>query len=131
MKVKRYNEYINESIDSTVSTFLLDFGMFITMNLVKSESLAIDENAKRELSLMLSNIRKPIINGMSYSELLNNMEAMRNPKIINGLFKQVDSMIKFIEPRIERFVKESENKTFWLKKISELKDRYKICINKI
>lgn len=129
MRIKKYNDYLKEAVNSEVSTFLLDFGMLITMNLAKCEQLAIDENAKRELTSMLSNINKPIINGLKYTEILNDVEFMSNPKMTAGLFKQIDLLIKFIEPRIQKFVKDSDNKSAWLKKISDMKERYKKCIN--
>ncbi len=128
--IKKYKEF-NEGVNSTVSTFLLDFGMLVTMNLAKCEQLAIDDNSKKELSLMLNSINKPIINGLKYTEILNKTELMSNPKVINGLFKQIDILLKFIEPRIVKFVKDSDTKTAWLKKISDMKDRYKVCINNI
>lgn len=115
--IKSFNE------NSSLILFLLDFGMLITMNLAKCESLAKDDVSKKELSSMLNSINKPIINGLKYTEVLNNSDMMKNSKVLEGLLIQVDKLIKFIEPRIVNFIDESDTKTIWLKKISDMKSR--------
>jgi hypothetical protein len=54
-----------------MNDFINDFGFFITLNLVHITQNGIDENSKKELSLMMSNLRKPIINGKTFVELIS------------------------------------------------------------
>lgn len=123
----RYLRKFNEN--SSLVLFLLDFGMLITMNLAKCESLAKDDISRKELSYMLNSINKPIINGLKYTEILNKSEMIRSSKILDGLLIQVDNFIKFIEPRIINFIKDSDTKSNWLKKIEDMKSRLSIIKN--
>ena len=77
------------------------------------------------------NLRKPIINGMNYSELIKDVNILFNtPKMLSALLNKIREFLIYIEPRIERFVKDSEYKTKWLEKIQDFKIRYKNIISK-
>lgn len=120
--LKLYEEYSDKQ---SVITFLLDFGMFITMNLAKVESDAIDDVSRIELTSLLKELRKPIINGMNYSELIKDINSIvNNPKLLSGIFLQIRNYLKYIEPRIENYVKDNNTKKVWLNKIDNFKDRY-------
>jgi len=113
-----------------VTSFLLDFGMFITMNLSKVESESRDSTSKDELSKMLSELRKPLINGKSFTEITTDINSIiGNPKMLSGLFSQIRNLLVYIEPRIEKFVKNSDKKNIWLDKINNFKERYKNIVN--
>lgn len=113
-----------------VTSFLLDFGMFITMNLSKVESESRDSTSKDELSKMLSELRKPLINGKSFTEITTDINSIiGNPKMLSGLFSQIRNLLVYIEPRIEKFVKDSDKKNIWLDKINNFKERYKNIVN--
>jgi len=125
--IKLFEEHSDKQ---SVVSFLLDFGMFITLNLSKVENESIDEQSKSELSKMLSELRKPLINGKTFSELTLDINSIvNNPKILSGLFSQVRTLLIYIEPRIQKFVKDSDKKNIWLDKINNFKERYKNIVN--
>lgn len=125
--LKLFEEHNNKQ---SIVSFLLDFGMFITMNLSKVESESKDELSKDELSKMLSELRKPLINGKSFVEITTDMNSIvSNPKVLSGLFSQIRDLLIYIEPRIQRFVKDSDKKDIWLDKITNFKERYKNIVS--
>lgn len=105
--------------------FINDFGFFITMNLSKINSYAIDDNSKKELEEMQKNIRKPVINGKTYVELLNEINIiLNNPKYLSVFLLQIKNFLEYIEPRVNKHIKDSEIKDKWLSKIDKLKKDY-------
>jgi hypothetical protein len=125
--LKLFEEHNNKQ---SIVSFLLDFGMFITMNLSKVESESKDVTSKDELSKMLSELRKPLINGKSFTEITTDMNSIvSNPKMLSGLFSQIRDLLIYIEPRIQKFVKDSDKKNIWLDKITNFKERYKNIVS--
>jgi hypothetical protein len=125
--LKLFEEHNNKQ---SIISFLLDFGMFITMNLSKVENESKDVTSKDELSKMLSELRKPLINGKSFAEITTDMNLIvNNPKMLSGLFSQIRDLLIYIEPRIQRFVKDSDIKNIWLDKITNFKERYKNIVS--
>ena len=125
--LKLFEEHNNKQ---SIISFLLDFGMFITMNLSKVENESKDVTSKDELSKMLSELRKPLINGKSFTEITTDMNSIvSNPKMLSGLFSQIRDLLIYIEPRIQRFVKDSDRKNIWLDKITNFKERYKNIVS--
>ena len=125
--LKLFEEHNNKQ---SIISFLLDFGMFITMNLSKVENESKDVTSKDELSKMLSELRKPLINGKSFTEITTDMNSIvSNPKMLSGLFSQIRDLLIYIEPRIQRFVKDSDKKDIWLDKITNFKERYKNIVS--
>lgn len=124
--VKNFKEFkmYEATRDSTIN-FILDFGMFISMNLISIENYSIDEKSKLELTKLLSTLRKPIINNMTYFEILNDLKKnISNPKFLSALLLQIRNLLIYIEPRINNFVKNGDIKTNWLNKISNFKKTY-------
>jgi len=95
------------------------------MNLAKVSDLSKNEDSKKELNSMLLNLRKPIINGKTYSELIKTDEIVSNPKMLSALFSQIREFITYIEPRIKQMVIDGDKKASWVSKIENLKERYK------
>ena len=125
--LKLFEEHNNKQ---SIVSFLLDFGMFITMNLSKVENESKDVTSKNELSKMLSELRKPLINGKSFTEITTDMNSIvSNPKMLSGLFSQIRDLLIYIEPRIQKFVKDSDKKNIWLDKITNFKERYKNIVS--
>jgi hypothetical protein len=125
--LKLFEEYSDKQ---SVVSFLLDFGMFITMNLSKVENESKDSQSKNELSKMLSELRKPLINGKSFTEITSDMNSIvSNPKMLSGLFSQIRDLLIYIEPRIKNFVKDSDKKNIWLDKITNFKEIYKNIVS--
>ena len=125
--IKTYENYIlrESATRNEVVDFLNDFGFFITMNLSKISSYSSDDNNKKELEEMQKNIRKPLINGKVYTELLNDMNIIiNNPKYLSTLLSQIKSLLEYIEPRVAKYVDNGEIKNKWLKRIEDLKRKY-------
>ena len=125
--LKLFEEHNNKQ---SIVSFLLDFGIFITMNLSKVESESKDSTSKDELSKMLSELRKPLINAKSFVEITTDMNSIvSNLIMLSSLFSQIRDLLIYIEPRIQRFVKDSDKKDIWLDKITNFKERYKNIVS--
>ena len=125
--IKTYKNYIlkESATRNEIADFLNDFGFFITMNLSKISSYSSDDNNKKELEEMQKNIRKPLINGKTYTELLNDMNIIiNNPKYLSTMLSQIKSLLEYIEPRVDKYVDNGEIKNKWLKRIDDLKRKY-------
>jgi len=135
-KIKNFKQFVNESnqniqIDKNyVNDFFNDFGFLITLNFSQITRMGIDQNSTNELNTMMSNLRKPIINGLNYIELTKDTnELYKKPRFLSELLNKIREFLIYIEPRIKKFVKEGEFKTKWLEKINDLKERYKYIIS--
>lgn len=112
-----------------VNEFLSDFGFFITLNLSQVTKMGIDETSSKELNQMMVNLRKPIINGKSYVDLIKDINTIYdNPRLVSEIVNKVREFLNYIEPRIIKFVSPSESKDNWLDKITNFKERYKKII---
>jgi hypothetical protein len=79
---------------------------------------------------MLSELRKPLINGKNFVEITSDINSIiSNPKMLSGLFSQIRDLLTYIEPRIQKFVKDSDKKNIWLDKIINFKERYKNIVS--
>lgn len=129
--VKNFTRFINESMltegatKSEVQLFLTDFGFFLYMNLAKVQSKANSEpTADHELEKILKVANGPLINGKNFQEILNDNNLFKNPKYLSALFQQIKMLIEYIEPRLERFVKDGDIKTAWLEKLKKFREDY-------
>lgn len=126
-----------ESVDKAfIKDFLTDFGTLISLNFSQITKMGKDENATRELTLMMQQIRKPIINGQTYFDFLkDNINIVpNNPKLLSTLLGIVRNFLIYIEPRVKQFVtdKPATNgvnyKEAWLKRIEKIKNDYKSIV---
>lgn len=125
--IKSYEKYLlrESATKNEVVDFLNEFGFFISMNLSMIQNYSIDDDSKNQLKDMQSHLRKPIINGKSYTELFNDMnKIVTNPKFLSAMLLQIKLLIEYIEPRIKKFVVEGEIKDKWLNKIEKIKKDY-------
>lgn len=127
-----------ESVDKTfVKDFLTDFGTLISLNFSQITKMGKDENSTKELTLMMRQLRKPIINGQTYFDFLkDNINTIpNNPKLLSSLLGIVRDFLIYIEPRINQFVTDEPAKNginykeAWLKRIDKIKNDYKLIIN--
>ncbi len=130
MYILKYEKFTNENNNfhnkAYINNFINDFGFFITLNISQVSKYGIDINSTNELNTMLQNIRKPIINGMSYVDIVKDVNVLYNkPKLLSALLGKMREFLLYIEPRISLYVKECDYKNKWLSKIEELKSRYK------
>ena len=130
MITKFDNFKIYESLNKPdIMNFFNDFGYFLTLNLMKIQTYAIDDNAKTELGKMQNSLRSPLINGKNYAELLNDIDSIiNNPKFLSLFLSQIKKLIEFIEPRIIKFVIDNDYKKNWLDKIQKFKQTYRNII---
>ncbi len=127
-----------ESVDKKfVKDFLTDFGTLISLNFSQITKMGKDENSTKELTLMMQQLRKPIINGLNYFDFLkDNINTItNNPKLLSSLLGIIRGFLIYIEPRIKQFVTDEPAKNglnykeSWLKRIDKIKNDYKLIIN--
>ena len=127
-----------ESVDKTfVKDFLTDFATLISLNFSQITKMGKDADSTKELTLMMQQIRKPIINGQTYFEFIqdNINKIPNNPKLLSTLLGIVREFLIYIEPRVKQFVtdKPASNginyKEAWLKRIEKIKNDYKLIIS--
>ena len=127
-----------ESVDKKfVKDFLTDFGTLISLNFSQITKMGKDENATKELTLMMQQLREPIINGLNYFDFLkDNINTIpNNPKLLSSLLGIIRGFLIYIEPRIKQFVTDEPAKNglnykeSWLKRIDKIKNDYKLIIN--
>jgi hypothetical protein len=115
-----------------VTDFLLSFAGFISMNLMKIQNNAKDENAKVALAKMQKTLRGPILNGKTFFELTDPMKTPKkelfNPKFLSAVFAQVRNYLAYVKEHINRFVLDSDTKKSWLDRIAMFEDGYKNII---
>jgi hypothetical protein len=116
-----------ESVNrKSLNNFLLDFGFLISLNFSQITKMGIDENATKELNLMMKRLRGPIINGKSYFELIDNIDSLcKSPKLLSALMSQIRELLIYIEPRVKKFVNQDPVKDSWISQLDSLKSRYK------
>ena len=108
-----------------LNNLLLNFGMLTTMGFSQITKRGKDEEATKELTLMMQNIRKPIINGMTYVKLIEDINVLvNNPKLLSSVVNKVREFLLYIEPRVIKYVQDSDVKTNWLVTIETLKKTY-------
>jgi len=115
-----------------VIDFLLSFAGFISMNLMKIQNHAKDENAKVALAKMQKNLRGPIVNGKTFFELTDPMKTPKkelfNPKFLSAVFAQVRNYLAYVKEHINIFVLDSDTKKSWIDRITTFEDGYKNII---
>lgn len=133
-----YSYKLFESVDKTfIKDFLTDFGALISLNFSQITKMGKDTDATKELTLMMQQLRKPIINGQNYFEFMkNNINTIvNNPKALSTLLGIVRDFLIYIEPRVKKFVtdKTASNgvnyKEEWLKRIEKIKNDYKLIVS--
>lgn len=126
-----------ESVNATfVKDFLTDFATLISLNFSQITKMGKDENATKELTVMMQQLRKPIINGQTYFEFLkDNINTVpNNPKLLSTLLGIVRDFLIYIEPRVVKFVTDGpasngvNYKEAWLKRIEKIKNDYKLIV---
>lgn len=115
-----------------IKDFLTDFGTLISLNFSQITKMGKDEDAKKELTLMMQTLRSPIINGLNYFDFLkdNINNITNNPKALSALLDQIRKLLSYIEPRVKRYVVDGEApngtnyKEAWLNRIDNIKKDY-------
>ncbi len=123
-------DLLRENLKRTsVINLLNDFGMLASLNLSQVTKMGRDEAATKELVTMMQNLRKPIINGQTYFDLIKDVNTIINqPKMLSAVLGKIREFLIYIEPRIQQFVVDGDHKTNWLGKIANLKSIYRSVI---
>lgn len=99
---------------------LLNFGLFITLNIVKLDQQII-KGYENELSDLIKNLKKPIINNLNYSDFISkNHDKLNNPVVSQTIISQIYNFLQYIEPRLYIFKPESP----WVKRFGNIKQKY-------
>lgn len=133
--IKSYKLF--ESVDKTfVKDFLTDFGTLISLNFSQITKMGKNADSTKELTIMMQQLRKPIINGQTYFDFLkdNINNIPNNPKLLSILLGIVRDYLIYIEPRVKKFVTDEpasngvNYKEAWIKRIEKIKNDYKLII---
>jgi hypothetical protein len=106
---------------------LIDLSWFMSMNTQQIQQDAIDSAAQQELAVMQRQLRSPIINGKSFSEVIADHEMRKHPKVAPVLLKFAYDILGYIEPRIKKYVRPDEQSQY-LTRLNTLKDLYRAAI---
>ncbi len=113
MKKEKYADLIN------------DFGYFITLNASKLEHQVIP-GKEVELKELREALRKPLINGLNYTDFLSQHHAQLNtPEVSTALVRQIYNFLVFIEPRLSIFKPGSP----WVTRFETVKQKYADLVN--
>ncbi len=97
-----------------------DFGIFITLNTVKLEQEALPCK-EAEIAELRKNLRKPIINGMNYSDFVfNNPQKLQDEVVAKALLTQIHAFLGYIEPQLVNLKQDNS----WSKRFFEIKQKY-------
>lgn len=123
-----------------VKDFLTDYGTLASLNFSQITKMGKDPDSTKELTKMMQTIREPKINGQTYFDFVkNNINTItNNPKGLSALLGYVRDMLIYIEPRVQKYVKDGPTKLMdgseinykekWLERIKKIKDDYKKII---
>jgi hypothetical protein len=129
---------IFESVNKMfVKDFLTDFGTLISLNFSQITKMGKDADATKELTLMMQQLRKPIINGQTYFDFIkDNINTVpNNPKLLSTLLGIIRDYLIYIEPRVSKFVTDEpasngiNYKEAWLNRIEKIKNDYKLIVS--
>jgi len=118
---------LNENLNKrkNLNDLLLNYGFLTSLGFSQITKMGKDEEATKELTLMMQNIRKPIINGLSYTKLIEDINSLvNNPKLLSAVVNKIREFLIYIKPRIIKYVQDSDVKTNWLEKIQNLEKIY-------
>lgn len=126
-KKRLIKRLLNENLNKreSVNNLLLNFGFLTTLGFSQITKMGKDEEATKELTSMMQNIRKPIINGMPYVKLIEDINVLvNNPKLLSAVVNKVREFLMYIKPRVIKYVQDGDVKTNWLEKINNLEKLY-------
>lgn len=113
----------NKSLDVTKQEYLSlvnDFGFFITLNASRLDQQIIP-GKENELAEMMADLRKPIINGLNYSDFMSqHFNTLTDPVVSKAMLTQLHGFLQYIEPRLAIFKIDSP----WVKKFEDIKQKY-------
>jgi len=123
---------LDEATSSDVKQYLElfnDLATFLTLNTSHIVQDAKDEQSKTELKTMQLQFRKPIVNGMGATELSSEwpQKTLIHPKVIPVVLKWIYEMLRYIEPRIEKYLRDDRKKDR-LDRLNQIKNKYRTVV---
>jgi GNAT superfamily N-acetyltransferase len=109
---------------------MANMGYFMSLNTVKIQQDAVDNDAQQELANMQQQFRKPILNGMSFFDVNRDIKMSKNPKVAPILLKYVYDMLGYIEPRIKKYIK-PEQQGKYLDRLDQIKNDYRAAVAQV
>lgn len=109
---------------------MANMGYFMSLNTVKIQQDAVDSNAQQELANMQKQFRQPIMNGMTFFEIVKDPKLSKNPKVAPILLKYVYDMLGYIEPRIKKYIKPDQQGKY-LDRLNQIKDNYRAAVAQV
>ena len=119
---------IKELLESTDLTgyvnMLNDVAMFITLNTSMIQQYAVDSNAKEKLREMQQELKNPVLNGMNFVELHSKPQVYKMKNVIPYILRYIYNLIKYVEPRIQRYVQPQHLPKF-MDRLNSIKQQYR------
>ena len=113
-----------------ITDFLLDFGMLITMGFSQITKRGVNQKSTNELTDMMKRLREPLINGKTYTQIIDDISLLyNNPKLLSAFIGQIRELLLYVEPRVKEYVEDCDVKDNWLGKIDKFKERYKQIVS--
>jgi len=109
---------------------MANMGYFMSLNTVKIQQDAVDNDAQQALADMQQQFRKPILNGMSFFDVNRDTKISKNPKVAPILLKYVYDMLGYIEPRIKKYIK-PEQQGKYLDRLDQIKNDYRGAVAQV
>jgi GNAT superfamily N-acetyltransferase len=109
---------------------MANMGYFMSLNTVKIQQDAVDNDAQQALADMQQQFRKPILNGMSFFDVNRDLKMSKNPKVAPILLKYVYDMLGYIEPRIKKYIK-PEQQGKYLDRLDQIKNDYRGAVAQV
>ena len=102
---------------------------FTTFNTAKLNTYGKDDASNKELEAMMSQFRKPILNGKKIGDLMSevNLITVKNPKVIPHLLKWTYQFLQYVSPRIDKYCND-QGKSMFKKRIQTIADAYKKAV---
>ena len=114
------NKPIVEIKKDKYQDFITDFGVFITLNASRLDQQII-QGKENELKDLMVNLRKPIINGLNYSDFTSkHFNKLTDSTVSQTLISQIYNFLQYIEPRLNIF----KTNSAWVKRFGEIKEKY-------
>lgn len=103
----------------TYIDFMHDVGLFLTLNTSHLHQYAKDKVIINEIQ---QQFRKPVINGLTFTQLLND-PIIKNPKTIPHILNWIKLLFEYVEPRFQKYLDENGKGKF-LTRLENLKNKY-------
>ncbi len=97
-----------------------DFHMLITLNATRLDQQILPGQNTAIIEFQQS-LRKPIINGLNYSDFVTEKwDKLNDPVVAQTLLTQIHGFLQYIEPRLDIFKPDAS----WVEQYKKVKQKY-------